>query len=151
MPCGNAKPVRFLKPNFWLFTTAHEFLQVESDKKQGAGLDCGFQSTKEKQAMKRIVLIGLVAGALLATGAWADTVQQSRMKSCNAEASGKQMKGDARKAFMKSCLSGGTQSGSKVTAQQQRMKDCNAEASGKQMKGDARKAFMKSCLSGKSN
>ena len=28
------------------------------------------------------------------------------MKDCNAEATSKQMKGDARKAFMKSCLSG---------------------------------------------
>src|SRR3569833_1413708 len=138
MPCGNAKPVRFLKPNFWLFTTAHEFLQVESEKKQGAGLDCGFHSTKERVAMKSMMLIGLVAGALLATGAWAETTQQERMKSCNADA-GKQH------------LSGGAKPESKATAQQQRMNDCNAEASSKQMKGDARKAFMKSCLSGKSN
>ncbi|WP_296893661.1 PsiF family protein [Thiobacillus sp.] len=140
-----------MKPNFWLFTTAHEFLQVESEKKQGAGLDCGFHSTKERVAMKRMLLIGLVAGALLATGAWAETAQQERMKSCNADAGKQQLSGDARKAFMKSCLSGGATPGSKATAQQQRMKDCNAEASGKQMKGDARKAFMKSCLSGKSN
>ncbi len=101
--------------------------------------------------MKRMLLIGLVAGALLATGAWAETAQQERMKSCNADAGKQQLSGDARKAFMKSCLSGGATPGSKATAQQQRMKDCNAEASGKQMKGDARKAFMKSCLSGKSN
>ena len=99
--------------------------------------------------MKKIILIGLVAGALLATGAWAETAQQSRMKSCNADAGQKQLSGDARKAFMKSCLSGGSQTEGKATTQQQRMKDCNAEASGKQMKGDARKVFMKSCLSGK--
>lgn len=101
--------------------------------------------------MRKRILIGWVAGALLATGAWAGTAQQERMKSCNADAGKQQITGDARKAFMKSCLSGATTSGSKATAQQQRMKDCNAEASGKQMKGDARKAFMKSCLSGKSN
>jgi len=29
------------------------------------------------------------------------------MKTCNADASKKQLKGDARKAFMQSCLSGG--------------------------------------------
>ncbi|MGE5319884.1 MAG: PsiF family protein [Hyphomicrobiaceae bacterium] len=99
--------------------------------------------------MKNAMLIGLMAGVLLSAGAWAATAQQQRMKDCNAEASSKQMKGDARDAFMKSCLSGGTKSEAKATAQQQRMKDCNAEASSKQMKGDARKAFMKSCLSNK--
>ena len=99
--------------------------------------------------MKKIILIGLVVGALLATGAWAETAQQSRMKSCNADAGKQQLSGDARKAFMKSCLSGGAQTEGKATTQQQRMKDCNAEASGKPMRGDARKAFMKSCLSGK--
>lgn len=99
--------------------------------------------------MKKTMLIGLMAGFLLTTGAWAETAQQARMKYCNAEASSKQMKGDVRKAFMSSCLSSGTKSEAKVTPQQQRMKDCNAEASSKQMKGDARKAFMSSCLSNK--
>lgn len=33
------------------------------------------------------------------------TKQQQRMKDCNAEAKSKEMKGDPRKAFMKSCLS----------------------------------------------
>ena len=99
--------------------------------------------------MRKIMLIGLMAGALLATGAWAETAQQARMKSCNADAGKQQLSGDARKAFMKSCLSGGPQSEGKGITQQQRMKNCNAEATSKQMKGDARKAFMKSCLSGK--
>ncbi|WP_407702865.1 PsiF family protein [Thiobacillus sedimenti] len=98
--------------------------------------------------MLKTMLIGLMAGTLLATAAWAETAQQARMKSCNTEASGKDLKGDARKAFMKSCLSGGAQADGRA-AQQQRMKDCNAEASSKALKGDARKAFMKSCLSGK--
>ena len=99
--------------------------------------------------MKETMLVGLIAGVLLSAGASAETAQQQRMKDCNAEASSKQMKGAARDTFMKSCLSGGTKSESKVTPQQQRMKDCNAEASGKQMKGAARDTFMKSCLSGK--
>jgi hypothetical protein len=97
--------------------------------------------------MKKIMLIGLMAGAMLATGAWAETAQQSRMKSCNADAGKQSLKGDVRKDFMKSCLSGATAAA--VTPQQQRMKDCNAEAWAKDMKGDARKAFMKSCLSNK--
>jgi len=100
--------------------------------------------------MKKPVLIGLMVGVLLSAGAWAETAQQARMKDCNAEASSKQMKGDAREKFMKSCLTGETPSeGKATTKQQQRMKDCNAEASSKQMKGDARSAFMKSCLSNK--
>ena len=33
------------------------------------------------------------------------TKQQQRMKDCNAEAKSKEMKGDPRKAFMKTCLS----------------------------------------------
>ena len=32
------------------------------------------------------------------------TEQQNRMKSCNAEAAKKELKGDERKAFMSSCL-----------------------------------------------
>lgn len=34
------------------------------------------------------------------------SAQQQRMKDCNAEAKAKSLKGDKRKAFMKSCLSG---------------------------------------------
>ncbi len=94
--------------------------------------------------MNKIALIGLLTGIFLASGAWAETAQQARMKSCNAEAGKQNLAGDARKAFMKSCLSGAP---GKVSNPQQRMKDCNAEASGKGMKGDARKTFMKSCLS----
>ena len=68
------------------------------------------------------------------------------MKTCNAEAGQKSLSGDARKDFMKSCLSGAT---AKASTPQQRMKDCNADASAKSLKGDARKTFMKGCLSGK--
>ncbi|MDA8128175.1 MAG: PsiF family protein [Betaproteobacteria bacterium] len=99
--------------------------------------------------MNKFMVAGLLAGLLLSAGAWAETAQQTRMKTCNADAGKQHLSGDARKAFMKSCLSGGATSGRKAMTQQQRMKDCNAEASGKNMKGDARKAFMKSCLSGK--
>ena len=65
------------------------------------------------------------------------TKQQSKMGDCNKEAGDK--KGDERKAFMKTCLSG------KPVSQQDNMKKCNVDATGK--KGDDRKAFMKSCLS----
>jgi hypothetical protein len=45
--------------------------------------------------------------------------------------------GDARKTFLKSCLT-------PASNQQNRMKQCNVDAKGK--KGDERKAFMSECL-----
>jgi hypothetical protein len=70
--------------------------------------------------------------------------QQEKMKSCNDEASSQSLAGDARKAFMKNCLSADP-----MSAQQLKMKTCNADASAKSLAGDERKAFMKSCLSAK--
>jgi hypothetical protein len=92
-------------------------------------------------------LTALLSGALIATtGAWAQdkdkpTAQQQKMKSCNAQASKKDLKGDERKAFMSDCLKG-----KELTAQQTKMKSCNAQAGKKQLKGDERKAFMSDCL-----
>src|SRR5688500_12647573 len=51
--------------------------------------------------------------------------QQQRMKSCNAQASKKDLKGDERKAFMSECLkaeSAKAKSKGKTTAQQQKMR-----------------------------
>jgi hypothetical protein len=107
-------------------------------------------------------ILGCTAAALvLATSAFAQdkqpadkpsakqSAQQQKMKSCNAQASKKGMKGDERQAFMSECLSAeGKKGGQKMTAQQQKMKSCNAQASKKGMKGDERKAFMSQCLSG---
>ena len=56
------------------------------------------------------ILTALVSGALIATtGAWAQdkdkpTAQQQKMKSCNAQASRQELKGDKRRAFMSECL-----------------------------------------------
>ena len=100
--------------------------------------------------MKELIVTGVVVGLLASSGVWAETAQQNRMKTCNADAAKKSLSGDARKDFMKSCLSGASDAkpaAGAATPQQQRMKDCNAEA--KDMKGDARKDFMKSCLSNK--
>ena len=80
--------------------------------------------------------------------------QQEKMKSCNADAKTKGLKGTERKAFMKSCLSEhGTEAAptaAHMNSQQEKMKTCNADAKAKSLKGDERKAFMKSCLSGNS-
>jgi hypothetical protein len=69
------------------------------------------------------------------------TAQQSKMATCNKEAAGKDLKGDARKAFMSACLS------TKSPSQQDKMKTCNKEAGDKKLQGDARKKFMSDCLS----
>jgi len=72
----------------------------------------------------------------------AQLAQQEKMKTCNAEAGKKELKGDERKKFMSECL------GSKAApaTQQDKMKTCNAEAGKKELKGDERKKFMSECL-----
>ena len=69
----------------------------------------------------------------------AKTKQQTKMATCNKEATG--MKGDERKAFMKNCLSNKPEA---APTQQTKTKPCNAEAASK--KGDEPKAFMSECL-----
>ena len=87
-------------------------------------------------------------GLLGVTGtASADNAQQNKMTSCNADAKTKNLTGDDRKAFMKSCLSAAPAAAAK-NSQQEKMKTCNADAKTKNLTGDDRKAFMKSCLSG---
>ena len=87
------------------------------------------------------------------------TPQQQKMKDCNAQATGKT--GAERKAFMSTCLKGGTAAAApaapamaaapaKPMTQQEKMKTCNADAGTKHLTGDARKAFMSTCLKGNS-
>jgi uncharacterized protein HemX len=75
------------------------------------------------------------------------TPQQERMKSCNAQAGGKQMKGEERRDFMSQCLSG--EGDRKLTAQQEKMVTCNRTASERKLKGDERQTYMSKCLSAK--
>ncbi|QJD91145.1 phosphate starvation-inducible protein PsiF [Duganella dendranthematis] len=96
--------------------------------------------------MKKLFVAGLMLSLSGAVFAAEPTAQQNKMKTCNADATGK--KGDERKAFMKECLSAkpAAAEAPKLT-QQEKMKKCNVDATGK--KGDDRKAFMKECLSNK--
>jgi hypothetical protein len=71
--------------------------------------------------------------------------QQSKMATCNKDAGEKKLEGDARKAFMKECLS--AKPAAKMT-QQDKMKSCNKDAGAKNLKGDERKKFMSECLKG---
>ena len=77
----------------------------------------------------------------------AQQAQQDKMKTCNADATTKQLKGDERKAFMKTCLgSSGTAEHKELTPQQQKMSTCSKDAKTKGLKGDERKQFMSTCL-----
>jgi hypothetical protein len=111
--------------------------------------------------VKKLPLFALILSAALAAPAFADdtaakpakapTAQQQRMKDCNAEAKTKNLAGDERKTFMKSCLKGESAAADgasdKQKAQREKMKTCNADAKAKNLMGDERKKFMKSCLS----
>ncbi|WP_338484829.1 PsiF family protein [Pseudomonas trivialis] len=99
--------------------------------------------------MKMLRIPLLMIGLLLCSQGFAATAQQNKMTTCNAEATTKTLKGDERKAFMKTCLSAPIANDAKaVTPQQQKMKDCNASAKTKALAGDARKAYMSTCLKG---
>ncbi|HEV7985247.1 MAG TPA: PsiF family protein [Steroidobacteraceae bacterium] len=97
--------------------------------------------------MQQQIIAGLAGLIFLASApAWSDNSQQTKMSTCNADASSKGLQGDDRKAFMKTCLSASPPAAS-GNSQQQKMKSCNADASSNGLKGDDRKAFMKTCLS----
>jgi hypothetical protein len=95
-----------------------------------------------------ITFIAALTLSALSGNASADNSQQSKMTSCNAEATSQNLKGDDRKAFMKSCLSSAPAASAKTNSQQEKMKACNAQASAKSLKGDDRKKFMSTCLRG---
>jgi len=90
--------------------------------------------------MKMLRVPLLLLGVLMASQGFAATAQQEKMKTCNADATAKTLKGDERKAFMSDCLK------AKPATQQDKMKTCNADATAKTLKGDERKAFMSDCL-----
>ena len=99
--------------------------------------------------MKMLRVPLLMIGLLLCSQGFAATAQQNKMTTCNAEATTKTLKGDDRKACMKTCLSAPAANDAKtLTPQQQKMKDCNASAKTKALAGDARKTFMSTCLKG---
>ncbi|HTS51923.1 MAG TPA: PsiF family protein [Burkholderiales bacterium] len=114
--------------------------------------------------MRKLLL--LIALATLCVPALADTAQQQKMKSCNAEAKAKGLKGDEYKKFRNNCLKAtptapaaaeqktatpaapAAAEQKTLTPQQEKMKKCNGLASSQGLKGDARSKFMSSCLKG---
>jgi hypothetical protein len=84
------------------------------------------------------------------------TGQQLRMKNCNADAREQGLKGDERRAFMSTCLKGGTKElaargdtkpAATPSPAQLKRKACSAEAKSQGLKGDERKAFVNECVS----
>jgi psiF repeat len=97
---------------------------------------------------RSIWLVAMGAVVALAVGqsaVAAETAQQTKMTTCNADAKTQALTGDARRAFMKKCLSGqpAAVTEKKGNSQQEKMKACNTQAP----TGAAHKAFMKECLS----
>jgi psiF repeat len=94
------------------------------------------------------MLVVSVALALLSTSVLAENTQQEKMKTCNAQAKTQSLAGDARKTFMKTCLSNQPAAEPKLNSQQEKMKQCNADAKAKGLSGAERKSFMSTCLRG---
>lgn len=77
--------------------------------------------------------------------------QQEKMKTCNAEAKEKALKGDERRSFMSGCLSSGSAAKPTLTADEasalkDRKKQCRSEATDKALKGEERKSFIADCV-----
>lgn len=72
-------------------------------------IDCNHQATGKKGAERKAFMSSCLKGrSPIATPQMANTTQQQKMKSCNAEAKTKALKGDTRKSFMSTCLKGGS-------------------------------------------
>jgi psiF repeat len=97
---------------------------------------------------RALVYIAACAIAAVAVNAGAENSQQTKMTTCNADAKAKNLAGDDRKAFMKTCLSAAPAPAAPMNSQQMKMKTCNADAKTQKLTGDARKQFMSNCLKG---
>jgi hypothetical protein len=109
----------------------------------------------------RTLCLGLVLSVGVAHAADGDTpkkepspaqkAQREKMKTCNAEAKEKALKGDERKAFMKECLSSGKSAASAPATQSKadekaKTQACQEAAREKSLQGDARKVFISECV-----
>jgi len=98
--------------------------------------------------MKAITTFAAAGLLLLSMSVEAQNSQQDKMKTCNLQAKEQSLSGDARKSFMKTCLSNQPAVQSRLTPQQQKMKQCNADAKARSLSGADRKTFMSTCLKG---
>jgi hypothetical protein len=98
---------------------------------------------------KPLIAILASLAVLACAPAFSDNSQQTKMSTCNADATSKGLTGADRKTYMKTCLSAAPPAAT-GNSQQQKMKTCNADATTKGLKGDDRKTYMKTCLSSSS-
>ena len=98
--------------------------------------------------MKATTVIASAALLLLSMSVDAQNAQQDKMKTCNSQAKTQSLSGDARKSFMKTCLSNQPADAPQLNSQQQKMKQCNADAKTKKLTGMDRKSYMSTCLKG---
>lgn len=99
------------------------------------------------RALFTALSLSLLFGVLPVHAAPDQTAQQKKMTTCNTLATDQHLNGEARKAFMKTCLSSsGDSAHAAANLQQEKMKLCNADAANRNLAGDARKQFMSTCL-----
>jgi hypothetical protein len=98
--------------------------------------------------MQGTTFVVFTALALLSMSVQGQNAQQDKMQTCNAQAKTQSLSGDARKSFMKTCLSSQPAADPKLNSQQRKMKQCNADAKTRGLTGADRKTFMSTCLKG---
>ncbi|WP_266169889.1 PsiF family protein [Dyella subtropica] len=86
-------------------TTAAAPAKKELTSSQQHMSDCSKQAAGKKGAEFKAAVSACMKGEPAAAAPTAKQTQQEKMKSCNADAKTKALKGDARKTFMKDCLS----------------------------------------------
>ena len=112
-----------------------------------------------RTGLPALVLLAALAAPGAAPGQTAamQTLQQELMQSCNADAGARELAGEARRVFMRRCMSGlatpsagATMTPGSPTAEQaaehERMRDCNAEAGMRYLLGEQRQRFMDECM-----
>jgi psiF repeat len=104
----------------------------------------------ESKTMKFSALCLSLFAALTLSAAAHASPQGEKMKACSTEAKTQGLKGDERKAHMKTCLKGTPEeqaaSATKKAEKKAKMQACNASAKEKGLKGAERKEQMKTCL-----
>jgi len=103
-----------------------------------------FHSVSVAAAIATVTIFASFTSPTLAQQGQQLTAQQEKMKTCNADANAKGLKGDARKSFMSDCLK--AKPAAATNKQQEKMKACNTQATAQQLKGQDRQKFMSSCL-----
>ena len=104
--------------------------------------------------LRRPLAMALAISAFGLGAAYADDEYDTgmqRVKSCNLEASARQLTGDARQSFIDECVSGARPGGSgtsTATPPPDKTLFCNMQASNRHLAGNARAGFVEECLKG---